>query len=36
MVDADAPGQIVVLNGPPRSGKSSIARAIQNTFDGVG
>jgi chloramphenicol 3-O phosphotransferase len=35
MVDADAPGQIVVLNGPPRSGKSSIARAIQNTFDGV-
>jgi chloramphenicol 3-O phosphotransferase len=35
MVDADVPGQIVVLNGPPRSGKSSIARAIQNTFDGV-
>ncbi|MBV9170867.1 MAG: chloramphenicol phosphotransferase, partial [Chloroflexi bacterium] len=30
-----APGQIVVLNGTPRSGKSSIARAIQNTFDGV-
>jgi hypothetical protein len=30
-----APGQIVVLNGPPRSGKSSIAHAIQNTFDGV-
>jgi chloramphenicol 3-O phosphotransferase len=35
MVDAPAPGQIVVLNGPPRSGKSSIAREIQNTFDGV-
>jgi chloramphenicol 3-O phosphotransferase len=31
----DAAGQIVVLNGTPRSGKSSIARAIQNTFDGV-
>jgi chloramphenicol 3-O phosphotransferase len=29
------PGQIVVLNGAPRAGKSSIARAIQATFDGV-
>jgi chloramphenicol 3-O phosphotransferase len=28
-------GQIVILNGPPRSGKSSIAAAIQNTFEGV-
>ena len=28
-------GQIVVLNGPPRSGKSSIAAAIQQTFAGV-
>lgn len=28
------PGQIVVLNGPPRSGKSSIVAAIQETFDG--
>lgn len=27
-------GQIVVLNGPPRSGKSSIATAIQDRFDG--
>ncbi len=27
-------GQIVVLNGAPRSGKSSIARAIQSSFDG--
>jgi len=35
MVNSGAPGQIVVLNGPPRSGKSSIARAIQSTFDGV-
>jgi len=29
------PGQIVVLNGTPRAGKSSIARAIQDGFDGV-
>ena len=28
-------GHIVVLNGVPRSGKSSIASAIQNSFDGV-
>jgi len=29
------PGQIIILNGAPRSGKSSIARAIQETFEGV-
>jgi chloramphenicol 3-O phosphotransferase len=29
------PGQIVILNGAPRSGKSSIVSAIQDTFDGV-
>ena len=28
-------GRIVILNGPPRSGKSSIAAAIQARFDGV-
>lgn len=28
-------GQIVVLNGAPRSGKSSIVAAIQDRFDGV-
>jgi chloramphenicol 3-O phosphotransferase len=28
-------GQIVVLNGTPRAGKSSIAKAIQASFDGV-
>lgn len=28
-------GQIIVLNGAPRSGKSSIAAAIQSSFDGV-
>jgi len=32
MVD---PGWIVILNGAPRSGKSSIARATQETLDGV-
>jgi len=29
------PGQIVILNGAPRSGKSSVAAAIQDTFEGV-
>jgi chloramphenicol 3-O phosphotransferase len=28
-------GQIVILNGPPRAGKSSIVEAIQETFDGI-
>jgi chloramphenicol 3-O phosphotransferase len=28
------PGQIVVLNGAPRSGKSSIVAAVQESFDG--
>jgi chloramphenicol 3-O phosphotransferase len=28
------PGQIIVLNGAPRSGKSSIAAVIVKTFDG--
>ena len=28
------PGQIVILNGAPRAGKSSIAAVIQETFDG--
>jgi chloramphenicol 3-O phosphotransferase len=31
----DGAGQIVILNGPPRSGKSSIAVAIQARFDDV-
>ena len=30
-----APGQIVILNGAPRAGKSSIVAAIQETFEGV-
>lgn len=35
LVHKDRAGQIVVLNGAPRSGKSSIAGAIQQTFDGL-
>jgi chloramphenicol 3-O phosphotransferase len=31
----DGTGQIVILNGPPRSGKSSIAASIQARFEGV-
>lgn len=27
-------GQIIILNGAPRSGKSSIAGAIGESFDG--
>jgi chloramphenicol 3-O phosphotransferase len=34
-VNTSAPGRIVILNGAPRSGKSSIAEAIQDSFDGV-
>lgn len=35
MHQSQPPGQIVILNGAPRSGKSSIAAVIQETFDGV-
>ncbi len=35
MTPTNRSGQIIILNGAPRSGKSSIARAIQETFDGV-
>jgi chloramphenicol 3-O phosphotransferase len=34
-MNIQSPGQIVILNGAPRSGKSSIAAVIQETFDGV-
>jgi chloramphenicol 3-O phosphotransferase len=33
--EQETPGQIVILNGVPRSGKSSIAAVIQKTFTGV-
>lgn len=35
MPKGDTPGQIVILNGTPRSGKSSIATVIQDSFEGV-
>jgi chloramphenicol 3-O phosphotransferase len=35
MEQATSPGKIVILNGVPRSGKSSIASAIQRDFEGV-
>ncbi len=34
ITDVTKPGQIVILNGAPRSGKSSIVTVIQDTFDG--
>src|SRR6266487_3446210 len=34
IIDVTKPGQIVILNGAPRSGKSSIVGVIQETFDG--
>lgn len=35
MEETEQPGQVIVLNGAPRSGKSSIARAIQDSYEGV-
>ena len=35
IVKATNPGQIIILNGAPRAGKSSIAKVILDTFDGV-
>ncbi|MEH7549746.1 MULTISPECIES: chloramphenicol phosphotransferase CPT family protein [Bacillaceae] len=35
MDKVDTPGKIIILNGTPRSGKSSIAAVIQNMFEGV-
>jgi chloramphenicol 3-O phosphotransferase len=34
MLYFDPPGQIIILNGAPRSGKSSIVQVIQETFEG--
>lgn len=34
MTQINEPGQIIILNGAPRSGKSSIVKVIQETFDG--
>ncbi|MEB9442192.1 hypothetical protein P4I98_28915 [Bacillus cereus] len=35
MLSMDQPGKIVITNGTPRSGKSSIATVIQSKFKGV-
>ncbi|WEG13270.1 chloramphenicol phosphotransferase [Pullulanibacillus sp. KACC 23026] len=35
MLNLNHLGQIVILNGAPRSGKSSLASIIQESFDGV-
>ncbi len=35
MEEQGEPGQIVILNGAPRAGKSSIVTVIQDTFEGV-
>ncbi len=35
MEERPAPGQIVILNGAPRAGKSSIVKTVQDTFEGV-
>ncbi len=35
MRELEGSGQVVILNGAPRSGKSSIAAEIQETFDGT-
>ena len=35
MEEQPAPGQIVILNGAPRAGKSSIVSVIQDSFEGV-
>jgi chloramphenicol 3-O phosphotransferase len=35
MIEPQSPGQIVILNGAPRAGKSSILRVVQDRFEGV-
>jgi chloramphenicol 3-O phosphotransferase len=35
MQEQRMPGQVVILNGAPRAGKSSIVTVIQDTFEGV-
>ncbi|MBN3555837.1 chloramphenicol phosphotransferase [Fictibacillus nanhaiensis] len=35
MDQTESQGKIIILNGTPRSGKSSIASVIQNNFEGV-
>jgi chloramphenicol 3-O phosphotransferase len=35
MLSTHTPGQIIILNGTPRAGKSTIAAAIQDTYEGL-
>ncbi|MBO1349746.1 MAG: hypothetical protein EBE86_021275 [Hormoscilla sp. GUM202] len=35
LAQTNEPGQIIILNGVPRAGKSSIVKAIQESFDGI-
>ena len=35
MVGDAEPGTVIVLNGTPRSGKSTVARALQESLDGI-
>lgn len=35
MLSTPTPGQIIILNGTPRAGKSTIAAAIQDTYEGL-
>jgi chloramphenicol 3-O phosphotransferase len=35
LMNSQPPGQIIILNGAPRSGKSSIAAAIQESYEGA-
>jgi chloramphenicol 3-O phosphotransferase len=35
VIESADPGQIVILNGPPRAGKSTIAAAIQESLAGL-
>ncbi len=35
MLSTPTPGQIIILNGTPRAGKSTISAAIQDTYEGL-
>jgi len=35
LAENNTPGRVIILNGPPRAGKSSIAKEIQETFEAV-
>ncbi len=35
MEEQRTPGQVLILNGAPRAGKSSIVEVVQDAFDGI-